>query len=445
MSNALAIASVTRLLKDLLNDTLVNGDISGDVGTDVVVSALPPDRVLERMRDEAPSQLNLYLHRITPNPALANADLPTRDPGGTMVRRPRLALDLHYLLTAYTNEELHGEILLGYALEMFHETPILPRNMVRAALQGGVNGAILPPAFQTTDPARLADQIELIKISPQILSMDDMSKLWTAFQTNYRTTVAYLVSVVLIERDLPTRTPLPVLTRGRSDPETGRESGVVVNPDLLPPTPMLTNLEPPARRPAIRLGERLSLVGMHLDAGEARIRFTAPETGASIELTPYGAPTPGRMEAALPFGTPLAAGHPLEGSGSDPGAWRIGTYLVDVVLNRPDAGRVTNRLPIALAPRIVPSAAAEAAGTRVTVGCQPRIRAGQSLSLVAGQAEAPLTPLAADGDEVSAVFSGLRPGSNAPVRLRVNGIDSLLIDLAAVPPRFDPTQTVTVP
>ena len=49
MSNALAIASVTRLLKDLLNDTLVNGDISGDIGTDVIVTSLPPDRVLERM------------------------------------------------------------------------------------------------------------------------------------------------------------------------------------------------------------------------------------------------------------------------------------------------------------------------------------------------------------------------------------------------------------
>ena len=446
MSNALAIASVTRLLKDLLNDTLVNGDISGDVGTDVIVTALPPDRVLERMRDEAPAQLNLYLHRITPNSALSIGDLPTRDARGTIVHRPRLALDLHYLLTAYTNQELHGEILLGYAMEMFHETPILARNMVRAALQGGVNGAILPPVFQSADPARLADQIELIKITPQTLSMDDMSKLWTAFQTNYRTTVAYVASVVLIERDLPVRSPLPVLSRGASDAATGRDAGVLVNPDLLPPTPALTALQPPASRPAIRLGDRLTLLGHRLDAGEARIRFTAPDTGTSIELAPAAAPTPDRMDADLPSGPPLAASHPLAGTGSDPGAWRVGTYLVDVALSSTGAARhVTNRLPIALAPRTTPSAAAVATGTQVTVDCQPRIRARQPLSLIVGQAEEPLTPLAADGDQVSAVFRGLPAGTRLPVRLRVGGIDSLLIDPETVPPRFDPTQMVLVP
>lgn len=446
MSNALAIASVTRLLKDLLNDTLVNGDISGDIGTDVIVTALPPDRVLERMNEQTPSQLNLYLHRITPNAALSTSDLPTRDMRGAVVHRPRLALDLHYLLTAYTNQELHGEILLGYAMEMFHETPILARNMVRAALQGGVNGAILPPAFQATDPARLADQIELIKITPQTLSMDDMSKLWTAFQTNYRTTVAYLVSVVLIERDQPARRPLPVLSRGPVDTTTGRDLGVAVNPGLLPPTPTLTALQAPARRPAIRLGDTLTLIGHRLDAGEARIRFTEPETGGSIDLTPAAAPTPDRMEADLPSGLPLAAGHPLAGTGSDPGAWRIGTYLVDVTLNRSGAPeRVTNRLPIALAPRATPSATAAPAGTEVTVACEPPIRARQPLSLIVGQAEALIEPLVADADQVSAVFPGLPAGARLPVRLRVAGVDSLLIDPEPTPPRFDPTQLVLVP
>ena len=112
MSNALAIASVTRLLKDLLNDTLVNGDITGDIGTDVVVSALPLDRALEAGGESRPSRLNLFLHRVTTNAALANTDLPTRDLRGGIVHRPRLALDLHYLVTAYAEQELHGEILL---------------------------------------------------------------------------------------------------------------------------------------------------------------------------------------------------------------------------------------------------------------------------------------------------------------------------------------------
>ena len=445
MSNALAIASVTRLLKDLLNDTMVNGDVSGDIGADVVVTALPPDRVLDQQAENQPSRLNLFLHRVTPNLALSNTDLPTRDDRSQLVKRPRLALDLHYLLTAYATQELHAEILLGYAMEMFHETAILPRNMVRAALQGGVNGTILPPAFQTADPARLADQIELIKIQPENLSIDDMSKLWTALQTHYRTTVGYLISVVLIERDAPKRTPLPVLSRGAIDPLTRRDAGVFVQPELTPATPTLTRVSPPGERPAMRLGDVLTFQGHHLDRGDAIVRFTEVDSGAVVELAPNAAPTPGRLQVELPQGAPLPAASPLAGTGADPGAWRIGLYLAEVTLQLGAQRRVTNRLPVTLAPRATPAAAAEAGGVRITVDCQPPIREIQTVSIVAGQQEQPLPALGGDVGQVDALFAGLPSGTTLPVRLRVAGVDSLLIDPAARPPRFDPTQLVVTP
>lgn len=446
MSNALAIASVTRLLQDLLNDTLVNGDITGDIGTDVVVSALPPDRALEAGGENAPSRLNLFLHRVATNAALANTDLPTRDARSGLMRRPRLALDLHYLLTAYAEQELHGEILLGYAMEMFHETPVLARNRVRAALQGNVNGGILPPAFQNTDPARLADQIELIRITPEPFSIDDMSKVWTAFQTHYRTSVGYMVSVVLIEREQPIRTPLPVLSRGAVNPDTGRDEGVRVYPDLFPATPLITSITPPDGRPAARLGDVLVFSGHRLDAGDVLVRFVEPETGAVLELAPIAGPTSNRLEVALPGGAPLPPADPLSGTGADPGAWRVGSYFVDVVLRAAgEPERVTNRLPLVVAPRGTPAAAADPGGTRITVGCQPQIRQSQAVAIVAGQAESPLPALGGATDQVSTVFAGLVSGSVLPIRLRVAGVDSLLIDPAATPPRFDPSQLVTIP
>lgn len=441
MSNALAIASVTRLLKDLLNDALVNGDISGDIGSDVTVTAVPPDRALLLVGDNQPSLLNIFLHRISRNPALANSDLPTRDGRGGLVARPRLALDLHYLLSAYASQELHSEILLGYAMELFHETPILSRGAIRAALQGGLNGSILPPAFQGDDPARLADQIELVRITPQPLSLDDISKLWTAFQTNYRTTVAYTVTVVLIERALPARSPLPVLSRGPRDPVSGRDAGIMVQTGLTPAVPLLTQLA----NPAIRLGDVLRLAGHHLDAGDARVRFTLAETGQAITLAPIAAPSPKRIEVRLPVGPPLDPADPLAGTGADPGAWRIGPYMADVVLSAGGRERVTNRLPLMLVPRASPAVAAEPAGTRISVGSSPRIRAGQSVSVIAGQAEAIVDPSAADVDQVSALFVGLAPGAILPVRLRVGGVESLVIDPSMSPPGFDPSQMVTVP
>jgi hypothetical protein len=257
--------------------------------------------------------------------------------------------------------------------------------------------------------------------------------------------VGYTVSVVLIERDQPKRTPLPVLSRGPVDPVTQRDAGVAVRPELTPATPMLTRLSAPGDRPAVRLGDVLTFSGHHLDHGDSRVRFTEADSGAVIELVPADLPTSNQLRVTLPEGLPLAATSPLAGTGADPGAWRIGHYLVEVALIDGGRERRTNRLPLALAPRAAPVAAAEPGGVRITVACQPRIRRAQPVAIVAGQDEAAVGPLAADADQVDALFADLSSGAALPVRLRVSGVDSLLIDPAATPPRFDPTQLVVVP
>jgi len=317
---------------------------------------------------------------------------------------------------------------------------------VRAALSGTISGSLLPPAFKQTDPAKLADQLELIRITPQSLSMDDMSKLWTAFQTHYRTTVAYTVSVVLIERDLPVRKPLPVLSRGERDPQSGRDEGAQVHLGLRPATPVLTSVVAPGKQPAARLGDRLELNGARFDAGDARVRFTVPENGDVLELKPDPDLLPDRLAVTLPSGPPLASSNPLAGTANDPGAWRIGSYIVEVVLTAPGKPqRITNRQWVVLAPRTTPNATKVGAETRIRVKCEPNIRKVQSVAIVAGQAEKPLPKLTTDKNQVDTLFSDLVTGSTIPIRLRVAGIDSLIVDPLADPPRFDPTQVVTVP
>ena len=236
MSNVLAIAAVTQLLKDLLNDALINGDASEALGADFSVTALPPDRVIQENGEGQEPQLNIFLHRITPNAAMRNTDLPTRDAAGHLTCVPRVALDLHYILTAVSAEELHSEILLGYAMLLFHDQAILPRETIRQALSNGVDDEILPGPTGAVSASELADQIELIKITPQTITMDDMSKMWTALQASYRTTVAYDVSVVLIEQNQPVRPSLPVLRRS-----------VIVRPDIVETVPTLVSAVPRER------------------------------------------------------------------------------------------------------------------------------------------------------------------------------------------------------
>lgn len=209
MSSALAIAGVTAVLRDLLNDGLINHNVSGVLGSTVTVSTVPPDRVVPTNGTES-SQLNLFLHQVTPNTGWRNEGLPSRDGSGRhRLSNPPLALNLHYLLSAYSGGDLHAEILLGYAMQLLHEMPVLTRQAILTALNPSpVVGTALPPALRALAESGLEHQIEQIKITPEYLNTEEMSKLWTATQSHFRPTAAYMASVVLIEATEPVRSPL---------------------------------------------------------------------------------------------------------------------------------------------------------------------------------------------------------------------------------------------
>jgi hypothetical protein len=212
MSTALAIASVTAVLKDLLNNSLIDHDVSSSVGN-VLVTALPPDRIATGDAGEKP-QLNIFLYQVTSNQGWRNVGLPSRNQNGDRLTNPPLALDLHYMLSAYGAKDLHTEILLGYGMQLLHETPVLTRDAIRRSLGPSfpVNGG-LPPELANLFTSGLADQVEQIKIAPLSLTTEEISRLWTAFQARYRPTAAYQVSVVLVESRQSVRAPLPVRSR----------------------------------------------------------------------------------------------------------------------------------------------------------------------------------------------------------------------------------------
>ena len=183
-------------------------------GNSVSVTSRPPDLLKTGVEEEA--GLNLFLYHTSHNTTLRNHGLPAFDSRGDRVANPPLALDLHYLLMAYGKDEYQAEILMGYAMQLLHETPVLSRRSIQDSLSAipsfQVSGSILPPAYQALAAADLADQIELVKICPEPLSVEDLSKLWSAFQANhFRLTSGYTASVVLIQSRKSTRASLPVL------------------------------------------------------------------------------------------------------------------------------------------------------------------------------------------------------------------------------------------
>ena len=175
MSSAFALAAVTTVIRDLLNDGVFDNDLSSTFGN-VKISALPPDRITIANGEEQ-SQLNVFLYQVMPSQGWRNHALPSRDARGERVSNPPLALDLYYLLSAYGAQETHAEALLGYGMQLLHETPVLTRADINRTLKPNLPPDVtLPPALQFLTTSDLADQIEMIKICPHYLNLEELSK-----------------------------------------------------------------------------------------------------------------------------------------------------------------------------------------------------------------------------------------------------------------------------
>lgn len=197
MSNTLAIAGVSAALKHLLATGIARHQVAESLGAAVTVSVLSPDLV---PRSDHGPYLNLFLYQVTENAALRNVAPPSRTTGATSAGNPPLALDLHYLLTAYGAAELHAEVLLGTALSTLHEHPVLLQDRLRTALTPtGADDDPLPPAFQALARCDLAGQEELLRITPSGLNLLEMSRIFSAAQSPYRPSVGFRISVVLID------------------------------------------------------------------------------------------------------------------------------------------------------------------------------------------------------------------------------------------------------
>jgi hypothetical protein len=445
MSGALAIAAVTASIKDLLHDGFLDHDLS-QIGS-FTITAQPPDRITTGTTEA--NQLNVFLYQVTPNPGWRNADLPSRDSRGVRLSNPPLALDLHYLLTAYGEKDTNAEVLLGYAMQVLHENPILLRDQLRAALSTApqpVDGAIVPGPFGTLSAEDLADQIELIKITPAFLTSEELSKLWTAMQARYRPSMAYMISVVLIQSQARTRQALPVLQRGRDD--SGPQARAAAPPVLQ----AVRNLAAPMM-PALQLGDDLSLVGSALaQVGTLSAVLSNPRLQIENELPLQAGSSSSELRGHLPTAAEQAAAM---------NAWAAGVYNVAIRVVEPNQpGQpnpptwTTNSVPVALAPRVTaaPLAAAAQTAFTLTVTCAPRLHPLQEdgVRLLVGSTElAPKTiGTPADVTKPSSIIFDVpaREVGQYTLRLRVDGIDSLPM-LASGSPQvfaFDPAQKLVV-
>ncbi|MFI6875340.1 DUF4255 domain-containing protein [Streptomyces sp. NPDC050400] len=393
MSNSLAVAAVTATLRSRLYARLG--------GPQVTVA--PPNKAPDAAGGD---HVNLFLYRADLNPAFRNADPPGSPPGESP--KPVLPLVLHYLLAAYSDDEGMAHQLLGAAMLALHDESVLSPDEIRAATTASLPGSDLHL------------QPERVKITQETLSQDDIAKMWTAFGTPFRMSSAYQVTVVLIDSARPGAAPMPVLRRGADD------RGPAARPDTGSPT----------------------LLGLRYATAGQVSALPGEQVTLLTEALPAGALTAGlrHLRVRRSTGVPLSGGGGAELTLTLPATdLPAGPWAVDV---GPAGGASprTNTLALGIAPEVTGLAAAAAgtpARTKVTVTAGQHVLPGQQVAVLVGTRQLAVGMLTAPTKTVSVTAE--LPSGKTRVRLRVDGVDSEIVDRAHGTFRTGPTVEVTIP
>jgi Pvc16 N-terminal domain len=436
MSDPLAISGVSAVLQFYLNN-LYTG-LSHAFGGHVKVTSVAPDLVQSSFGSgtEPENQVNLFMHQVTYNAAWRNVALPSLDSDGkTRLKSPPLALDLHYLLTVYGSADWQAEGLLGYALMMLHENPVLTRDDISYALTHlpGTNNLISALTAST-----LADQVEMIKITPATLGREEMAWLWTALKADYRPTFPFQVSVVLIQPQRPTSLALPVLRRAL---------------EAIPIQPaQLLAVQPPAGQLSAAFNDTVTVTGEFL-SGVTRVFLSNPSHAVAFPV-----PVKNVTNTSLQFVPNDQTTYP---GGVPPGIYNLVGQFTDTPFTK--VMQSTNALPVGLAPTLPAqptTAVANGDGSfNVTVSFTPNIWEGQNVSLSLSSTTPPVAPatlyaqtapaLAFTGNANSSLkfqFPAGLPAGALLGRLQVDGVTSQVqVNWVANPPVFTgPMVTITL-
>ena len=206
---------------------------------------------------------------------------------------------------------------------------------------------------------------------------------------------------------------------------------VSARPSVLPPLPTLIEVEPPNNQPAALLGDKVTVLGFNL-TGVTSVLLKNSRLGVQqpiTTLTNAGA-------SSFQFTVNIA-----------PSALPAGVYTLSAQMSSLSGIIETNSLPLMIAPQITlwpSSVTPDAQGNaKVNVTCSPFVWPGQEVYLLIGGQAAPADAFSAPGGTPtptgtpSFTSSSLKPTATPmPLRLRVDGIDSPIINMTASPPIF---------
>jgi hypothetical protein len=174
---------------------------------EAVVTLDPPEQQPAASRDEP--RTNVYLVHVERDPVFSMADLPMRDPKGTLVGTPQVALDLRYLVSFF-GPPPKSHLMLGAVQIAVHEQAFLTPKLITAAC------ADRPDLHGS----RLEDQLPPVQLAAREVSLEELTRFWSGF-TNARFTLSVLFEaspVLLATDDVIPPPPNPDTVRPAASP-----------------------------------------------------------------------------------------------------------------------------------------------------------------------------------------------------------------------------------
>jgi Pvc16 N-terminal domain len=166
MSASTAIGDVTRSLAELLRLE------QNPLGSFDVSLASPADETIEENR----LKINLYLFRIEENPFAKNRDW--QPIGSDVLHKAPLSLNLFYVLTPYATLQEDGHRMLGEAMRILYDNAIIEPPLLSGSLE------------HTAEP---------LKLDLCTFDLEELTRVWNAFNISYRLSVCYQVRIVFID------------------------------------------------------------------------------------------------------------------------------------------------------------------------------------------------------------------------------------------------------
>jgi hypothetical protein len=398
-----AIAGVSQSLANLLGDRMVEP---------ATITLAPPDVQVDQVSGP---RLNIYLYHLSENAFLKNQEIPGNGYRGAY-GHPPLALNLHYIFTAFGNTEtgadadMQAQHVLGDAMRVVHDFAIISADLMQQKSPG-----------KTILDTTLLDEFEQIKITLQPKSLEEISKIWTALpRVNFRRSVTYEASVVQIESQQARTIALPVRER-RVYALTMRSPRI----DEVYRQPPLLN----TRIAAAEEGDTLRLVGANLQAPNTSVMMDAVAAAITAQQSDH-------IDVVVPTGQLTIGIHTLQ-------------VVQEVMLKGPHdeavphPGFSSNAVGFQLLPRIT-GAAGPGGPAVISVPVLPAVQAAQERTLLLGDLAVPGVPVQPGSAPVTNVLFQMPQPPNPPIangtyvmRVRIDGAESRLqVDLNPHSPTY---------